>query len=96
MVDGPADGIQQGGAAPDIVLFFRNRPDLAYLYPVVKYLGLIVKEDGGNEGLSRLLLLLFDHGVEAADGVALQPLHGAAAVQNEHQFRQILFHKKSP
>ena len=96
VVDGPADGIQQGGAAPDIVLLFRDGPDLLQGYPVVEHLGLVIEEDGRNEHLAQLLLLFFDHGVEAADGVALQPLHGAAAVQNEHQFRQILFHKKSP
>ena len=96
VVDGPADGVQQGGAAPDRVLLFRDGPDIAHLHPVVKHLAPVIEEDSGNEGLAGLLLLLFDHGVEAADGVALQSLHGAAAVQNEHQFRQILLHKKSP
>lgn len=62
----------------------------------MEHLAPVVKEDGGDEGLAGLLLLLFDHGVEAADGVPLQPLHGAAAVQNEHQFRQILLHKNPP
>ena len=38
-----------------------------------------------------LLLLLCDHGVEAADGVRLQPRHRAAAIQNKNQFR----HKKA-
>ena len=84
MVDGSADGIQQGGAASDIVLLFCDGLHLAHLHPVVEHLGLIIEEDGGNKGLARLLLLLFDHGVEAADGVALQPLHGATAVQDEH------------
>ena len=96
MVDGPADGIQQGSAAPDIVLFSRDRLDIAHLHPVMEHLGLVVEENSGDKGLAGLLLLLFDHGVEAADGVAFQPLHGAAAVQDEHQFRQILLHKKSP
>ena len=62
----------------------------------MEHLGLIVKEDGGDEGLAGLLLLLFDHGVEAADGVTLKPLHGAAAVQDENQLCQIVLHKKSP
>ena len=96
MVDGSADGIQQGGAAPDIVLLFRDGPDLLQGYPVVEHLGTVIEEDGRDKGLARLLLLLFDHGVEAANGVALQPLHRAAAVQDEHQFRQILLHEKSP
>lgn len=96
MVDGPADGIQQGGAAPDIVLFLRDRIDIAHLHPVMEHLGPVIEEDGGDKGLARLLLLFFNHGVESADGVVLQPLHGTAAVQDEHQFRQILLHKKSP
>ena len=49
----------------------------------MKHLRFIVKEDRGYKGLSRLLFLLFQHGVETADGVALQPLHGAAAIQDE-------------
>ena len=71
-----------------IVLPFRDGPDLTYLGPVIE-------ENGGDKSLARLLFLLFYHGVEAADGVPLQPLHGAAAVQDEHQFRQILL-QKSP
>ena len=45
----------------------------------------------GDQRLPGLLLLLFDHGVEAADGVRLQPRHRAAAIQNKNQFR----HKKA-
>ena len=73
VVDGPADGVQQGGAAPDIVLLVGDGLDLAHLHPVVEHLTLVVKEDGGDERLAGLLLLLFDHGVEAADGVPLHP-----------------------
>ena len=40
----------------------------------------------GDQRLPRFPLLLFDHGVEAADGVRLQPRHGAAAIQDENQF----------
>ena len=93
MVDSLADGIQQGGAAPNIVLFLRDRLDIAHLHPVMEHLGLVVEENSGDKGLAGLLLLLFDHGVEAADGVVLQPLHGAAAVQNEYQFLKFFFIK---
>ena len=96
VVDGSADGVQQGGAAPDIVLLVGDGLNLFQRHPVVEHLGLIVEEDSGDVSLARLLFLLFEHGVEAADGVPLQPLHGAAAVQDEHQFRQILLHEKSP
>ena len=51
---------------------------------------------GFNSMLACLLLLLCEHGVEAADGVPLQPLHGTATVQDENKFRQILLHKTSP
>ena len=53
---------------------------------------LAVEEHGGDQRLARLLFLLCDHGVEAADGVLFQPRHGAAAVQNENQF----CHRKNP
>ena len=65
-------------------------------HPVMEYLALVIEEDGGDVSFAGFLFLLFDHGVEAADGVPLQPLHGAAAVQDENKFRQILFHNKSP
>ena len=96
VVDGPTDCVQKGGTAPDIVLLIGDGPNIAQLHPVVEHLGLIVEEDSGDECLAGLLLLLFDHGVEAADGVPLQSLHGAAAVQDEHQFRQIFLHNRSP
>ena len=53
---------------------------------------LIVKQHGGDQGLACLLFLPRDHGVEAADGVRLQPRHGAAAIQDENQFR----HNENP
>ena len=40
------------------------------------------------------LLLLFDHAVESADRVALQPAHGTAAVQNKYEFGNVVFHEK--
>ena len=46
----------------------------------------------GDHRFARLLLLLCEHGVEAADGVRFQSRHRAAAIQNKNQFR----HKKSP
>ena len=96
VVDSSADGIQQGGAAPDIVLLVGDGPDFAHLHPVVEHFGPVIKEDGGDKCLALLLFLLFDHGVETADGVPLQPLHGTATVQDENKFRQILLHDKSP
>ena len=96
VVDGSAHCIQQRGAAPHIVFpvsdgFHPVRP-----YPVMEYLDPVVEQYGGDQRLAGPLLLLFQLGIEAADGIGLQPLHGTAAVQNEHQFGQILFHKQIP
>ena len=66
--------------------FFRHGRHLGKGQTVVDDHALIVKQHGGDQGLARLLLLPRDHGVEAADGVRLQPRHGAAAVQDENQF----------
>lgn len=62
VVDSPADGVQQGGAAPDSVLLAGNGRNLAHLYPVVEHFSPVVKEDSGDEGLAGFLLLLFQHG----------------------------------
>ena len=94
MVDGPAHGIQQGGAAPDKVFLFRQGGHPIQRHPVVDDLCFVVKQHRGDERLARLPPLLLEHGVKAADGVPFQPRHGAAAIENEYQFRQILFHKK--
>ena len=94
VVDGSADGIQQRGAAPDIVFLSGNRFDLACLYPIMEHLGPVVEENGRDKGLTGFPLPLFQHGIEATDGVALQSLHRAATVQDEYQFSQILFHNK--
>ena len=56
----------------------------------------VIKEDRGDKCLTRLPLLLFQHGIEAADSILLQPLHGATAIKDKHQFRQIFFHDKTP
>ena len=45
----------------------------------------------GDQRLPRFPLLLFDHGVEATDGVRFQPRHRTATIQNKNQFR----HKKA-
>ena len=86
MVDGPAHGVQQRRAAPGEILLLRHERHLGKGQAVVDDHALIVKQHGGDQGLARLLFLPLDHGVEAADGVRLQPRHGAAAIQDENQF----------
>ena len=58
----------------------------------MNHLSVSAEQHGGNIGSAFGLLLLFDHGIEAADGVALQTSHGTAAVDNENQFSQTLTH----
>ena len=65
------------------------------VHPVVEDLALVVEEDGGQDGLPLLPLLPLQQGVKAPDGVLLQPRHGAAAVQNEDDLGQTLFHEKN-
>lgn len=52
VVDGPADGIHQGGVAPDIVLLVGDGLDVAHLHPVAEHLGLVIKENIGDKSLS--------------------------------------------
>ena len=92
VVDGPADGIQKGGAAADDVVLFRHGGHLLNGHPVVDDRAGTAEEDRGNKGLALLFFLLFDQGIEAADGIRLQPAHGAAAVQDKDDLRQVLFH----
>lgn len=42
--------------------------------------------------LAILLFLLFNHGVEASDGVCFQSAHRAAAIKDEYDLRQVLSH----
>ena len=92
VVDGAAHGIQQGRAAAGEILLFRQGRHLAQRQAVMDDHALMVKEHRRDQCLACFLLLPGDHGVEAADGVRLQPRHGAAAVKNKNQF----CHKESP
>ena len=91
-----ADGVQQGSATADTVLAVGHWLDLPEIHAVIDHFAVVAEQHCGEQRLARLLLLLFHHGVEAADGVVLQPGHGAAAVQNEDDFSQILVHKNNP
>ena len=81
------------GASQSIGLYGRNFPNRD---TVMEYFRPVIKENGGDKGLTRLPLLLFQHGVEAPDSILLQPLHRAAAVQDKHQFCQIFSHDNPP
>ena len=92
VVDRAADGIEQRRAAAHIVIPLRHRCDVLYRYAVVDDNALIVEEHCRDQRLARLIFLLCDHGVEPADGIRLQAGHRAAAVKDEYNLRQVLFH----
>ena len=60
---------------------------------VVEQRIVVVEERRGNDAFPVHLPLLLQHGVVAANGAFFYTGHGAAPVQDEYQFCQILFHK---
>jgi hypothetical protein len=92
LLDGHADGIQEGSGTADEVILFGKGLNCLQVDAVVEHFVHVVKEDGGHHRLPREGLLLFEHGIETADGVFFQPCHGAAPVQDKNQFSKVLFH----
>ena len=86
VMDRAAHGIQQRRAATGEILLLRHGRHLFQRQAVVDDHTLVVEQHGGDQRLARFLLLLGDHGVEAADGIRLQPRHRAAAIQDKNQF----------
>ena len=84
-VNGSSDGIQQRRAASHLVLPVGHRLHRANILPVVQHLVVRVKQHGRDPYGSLAVPLLVQHGVVSADGVALQSVHRAAAVEDEHQ-----------
>ena len=82
-----ADSIQKGGAAANGIVTVGHRLDLLNWYTVMNNLAHVVKEDGRDQCLTILFFLLFNHGVEASDGVCFQPAHRAAAIKDEYNLR---------
>ena len=96
MTDSSAHGIQQSGTAANHIILSCDGLHLAQIHTIVKHLAPIVEKKRGDQSFPGFFLLLFQHGTKPSDGVVLHPLHGAAPVQDEYQFRQILFHEQIP
>ena len=79
-----ADGIEQSRVAANEILFFADGADRFDVNAVVQHRIMVVEQHGGNAALTGLVLLLFYHGVEAADGVALKPAHRATAIKDKY------------
>ena len=94
VVDGTADGVDEGSAAAHVILPVCHRLNLPEIHPVMEDNAFIGKQNRGNQRFPVFLLLLFNHTVKAADGICLQPGHRAAFVEDKDHFCQILFHNK--
>ena len=92
VVDSASDGVEQCGATAGVVFLLGEGSDVRERYAVVEHLHLGVEKYRRDIRLALLLLLLIDGGVEAPDGVLLESAHGTAAVQDENDFGESLFH----
>ena len=92
VVNCPADGVEERGAATGVVFLFGERCNVCKRGAVVEHFHFGVEEDGGNERFARLLFLLVDGAVEAPDSILFEPAHGTAAVQDKYDFGESLFH----
>ena len=87
-----ADGVDQRRASAHEVLAICQGFDLPQVNAVMDNRVLVSEQHRGDQSLALRLLLALDHAVEAADRVCFQTGHGAAFVQDEDHFSQILFH----
>ena len=94
VVDCASNRIQQGGAAAHTILPISHGLDVSDINAVMDHFADIVKEDSGDQRFAGSFLLLFNHGVEAADCVGLKSTHGTAAVKDKDDLSQILIHCK--
>ena len=84
MTDGFTECIEKGCAATNGILFFRHRPDFAKREAVMDHFTLAGKKHRCYVTLAVDFFLFFNKSIETADGIALQPAHGAAAIQDKH------------
>jgi ethanolamine utilization microcompartment shell protein EutL len=85
-VDGHADGVEQSRGTADRVFFFCDGADCADVDSVVEQLIVVIEKHRCDEAFARDGLLLFQHRVVAADGIALQSSHRPALIEYENQF----------
>ena len=91
-VDGAADGVEQGCAAPGLVGFGGERLGILDRHAAVDGQIFVVEEDQGEGGRDRLAAIV--HGgflgaeefIEAGDGSMGHGLHGARTVEDECDF----------
>jgi hypothetical protein len=92
LVDGPSDGIQQGGHGAGDIGGGVEFGDLVEGQTVTGDLILVIEEDEAEAGVTRGLALFAEELVEAGDGGFDHVLHGSGAVEDVGDFKEVLIH----
>ena len=96
MLNGAAHSVQQSSHTAYIIILAGHWCDFLNISTIMKCLHFAIKQDSSYHCLTGLLFLLFNHRIEAANGIRLQARHGTATIQNKNQFSCILFHFVPP
>ncbi|MBR3880046.1 MAG: hypothetical protein IKJ34_00380 [Mailhella sp.] len=91
MLHRAADGIEQGSTACRFVILRGERRNGADVTAIMDDLAFLIEHHSGDKDGKAFRLLLFEQGIEAADGVRFEAIHGAAAVEDEYEFGTV-FH----
>ena len=91
-VDGPADGIEQGGGAAGDESGGVEFDDLRDRQRGAGEEVVVVEENEGEAGVTFRLLLVAQEGVEAGDGGLDHGCHGAGAIEDEGDFGEAVVH----
>ena len=82
-------------AAAHLIVLVGEVGDFGDGLAVDEHFGVVVEQHDGDVRLALGFAVLRQRGVDAADGVGLKPAHRTAAVDDEYQFGQSLFHDAS-
>ena len=92
VVDGAADGIEQGGATPGHVAGGVERAHFLQRCAVGMQEVFIVEEHEREVGFTGSFLLFLEEGVETGDGGFGERAHGARAIENISDFCKVFIH----
>lgn len=87
LIDGGADGIQQGGAAVRVVIFLGERRHLAHITGLQGFAHRVTEGVERHAGGALPFFLLVDETVERRNHGGLQAAHGAGFIHDEHNIR---------
>jgi hypothetical protein len=87
-LDGPADGVQEGGVAAWLVAAGVEFLDLLHRTIILRDDVLVIEEHEGQFSLAGCFLVGFKEAVETADRFLSHACRGAGTVENQDDFRQ--------